>query len=29
MDRGEAIRRTLLEYRDLMHSNEPAHTWPV
>jgi gamma-glutamyl:cysteine ligase YbdK (ATP-grasp superfamily) len=29
MDRGEAIRRTLLEYRELMHSNEPAHTWPV
>src|SRR5688572_13341212 len=29
MDRDEAIRRTLLEYRELMHSNEPAHTWPA
>jgi hypothetical protein len=29
MDRGEAIRRTLVEYRELMHSNEPVHTWPA
>ncbi len=23
----EALRLTLLEYRDLMHANEPVHTW--
>lgn len=28
-DRGEALRRTLQEYRERMHSNEPVHTWPV
>jgi gamma-glutamylcysteine synthetase len=28
MDRNEAIRRTLVEYRELMHTNAPAHTWP-
>ena len=27
-DRTEALRLTLLEYRDRMHSNEPVHTWP-
>jgi gamma-glutamyl:cysteine ligase YbdK (ATP-grasp superfamily) len=27
-DRGEALRATLLEYRERMHSNEPVHTWP-
>jgi gamma-glutamyl:cysteine ligase YbdK (ATP-grasp superfamily) len=27
-DRGEALRATLQEYRELMHSNEPVHTWP-
>jgi hypothetical protein len=27
-DRAEALRLTLLEYRDRMHSNEPVHTWP-
>jgi len=27
-DRGEALRSTLLEYRERMHSNEPVHTWP-
>ncbi|MBW8752050.1 MAG: glutamate--cysteine ligase, partial [Propionibacteriales bacterium] len=27
-DRAEALRSTLLEYRDRMHSNEPVHTWP-
>lgn len=26
-DRGEALRTTLLEYRERMHSNEPVHTW--
>ena len=29
MDRAEALRNTLLAYRELMHSNEPVHTWPV
>ncbi|MCW2867062.1 MAG: ybdK [Marmoricola sp.] len=29
LDRGEALRRTLLEYRELMHANEPVHTWPL
>jgi hypothetical protein len=28
-DRAEALRRTLLDYRELMHANEPVHTWPV
>jgi hypothetical protein len=28
-DRREALRRVLLEYRQLMHSNEPVHTWPL
>jgi gamma-glutamyl:cysteine ligase YbdK (ATP-grasp superfamily) len=27
-DRAEALRLTLLEYRERMHSNEPVHTWP-
>ncbi|MGY2875192.1 gamma-glutamyl:cysteine ligase YbdK (ATP-grasp superfamily) [Marmoricola sp. URHA0025 HA25] len=27
-DRDEAVRVTLLEYRERMHSNEPVHTWP-
>jgi gamma-glutamyl:cysteine ligase YbdK (ATP-grasp superfamily) len=27
-DRTEALRSTLLEYRERMHSNEPVHTWP-
>jgi gamma-glutamyl:cysteine ligase YbdK (ATP-grasp superfamily) len=26
-DRAEALRATLLEYRERMHSNEPVHTW--
>ena len=26
-DRHEALRATLLEYRERMHSNEPVHTW--
>jgi gamma-glutamyl:cysteine ligase YbdK (ATP-grasp superfamily) len=28
-DRAEALRLTLQEYRQLMHANEPVHTWPV
>jgi gamma-glutamyl:cysteine ligase YbdK (ATP-grasp superfamily) len=27
LDRYDALRATLLEYRDLMHTNEPVHTW--
>src|SRR4051812_37398995 len=27
--RAEALRLTLQEYRDLMHANEPVHTWPL
>jgi hypothetical protein len=26
-DRSEALRLTLNDYRDLMHANEPVHTW--
>lgn len=26
-DRFDALRATLLEYRERMHTNEPAHTW--
>ena len=26
-DRFDALRSTLLDYRDRMHSNEPVHTW--
>jgi hypothetical protein len=28
-DRAEALRLTLQEYRQLMHANEPVHTWPA
>jgi len=28
-DRAEALRLTLQDYRSLMHSNEPVHTWAV
>ena len=28
-DRAEALRTTLLAYRELMHANEPVHSWPV
>ena len=28
-DRAEALRLTLQDYRELMHSNEPVHTWPI
>jgi len=27
--RFDALRATLLDYRTLMHTNEPVHTWPV
>ncbi len=27
LDRYDALRATLLEYRQGMHSNEPVHTW--
>jgi hypothetical protein len=26
-DRAEALRATLVDYRQLMHTNEPVHTW--
>jgi gamma-glutamyl:cysteine ligase YbdK (ATP-grasp superfamily) len=29
LDRTEALRQMTLRYRDLMHGNEPVHTWPV
>jgi len=28
-DRFEALREMTVRYRELMHSNEPVHTWPV
>jgi gamma-glutamyl:cysteine ligase YbdK (ATP-grasp superfamily) len=28
-DRSDALREMTVRYRDLMHSNEPAHDWPV
>jgi hypothetical protein len=28
-DRSEALRTTLLEYRERMHENEPVHTWSL
>ncbi len=27
--RAEALRGTLLDYRELMHTNQPVHTWPL
>jgi hypothetical protein len=27
MKRFDALRATLLEYRERMHTNEPVHTW--
>jgi len=27
LDRFDALRATLLDYREAMHSNEPVHTW--
>ncbi|GAA3386505.1 glutamate--cysteine ligase [Cryptosporangium minutisporangium] len=29
LDRDEALRRMTVEYIDHMHSNAPAHTWPL
>jgi len=29
MERAEALREMTVRYRELMHSNEPVHTWPV
>jgi hypothetical protein len=28
-DRAEALRLVLQDYRQLMHANEPVHTWPL
>jgi hypothetical protein len=28
-DRPTALREMLLRYVDLMHENQPVHTWPV
>jgi hypothetical protein len=27
LDRYDALRRTLLDYRERMHTNEPVHAW--
>jgi gamma-glutamyl:cysteine ligase YbdK (ATP-grasp superfamily) len=29
MERFDALREMTLRYRELMHANEPVHTWPV
>jgi len=29
LDRTDALRAMTVRYRDLMHSNEPVHSWPV
>jgi gamma-glutamyl:cysteine ligase YbdK (ATP-grasp superfamily) len=29
LDRRDALREMTIRYRELMHSNEPVHTWPV
>jgi hypothetical protein len=29
LDRGEALNRMTLAYRERMHGNEPVHTWPL
>jgi hypothetical protein len=28
-DRADALREMTIRYRELMHSNEPVHTWPL
>jgi hypothetical protein len=28
-DRADALREMTVRYRDLMHTNDPVHTWPV
>jgi hypothetical protein len=29
LDRGDALRAMTVRYRELMHANEPVHTWPL
>jgi hypothetical protein len=29
LDRHEALRQMTLRYTELMHSNDPVHTWPT
>ena len=29
LDREDALREMTVRYRELMHSNEPVHTWPL
>jgi hypothetical protein len=29
LDRQEALRQMTVRYRELMHSNDPVHTWPL
>ena len=29
LDRRDALREMLRRYVELMHTNEPVHTWPV
>jgi hypothetical protein len=29
LDRADALRAMTVRYRELMHSNEPVHAWPV
>ena len=29
MDRVDALRELTVRYRELMHSNEPVHSWPL
>jgi gamma-glutamyl:cysteine ligase YbdK (ATP-grasp superfamily) len=29
LERADALRRMVLTYRELMHSNEPVHSWPA
>ena len=29
LDREDALREMTVRYRDLMHSNDPVHTWPA
>jgi hypothetical protein len=29
LDRADALRAMTVRYRELMHSNEPVHTWPL
>jgi hypothetical protein len=29
LDREDALREMTVRYRELMHSNEPVHSWPL